>query len=196
MTSTPEALAPRRTCGERYTCCIALGITELKKWPGQHCKHLDGALGPLKRCSIYSTRPHACQRYNCAWIEGIGQDHQRPDKVGFLITPYASERSKNSTISATIMITDGSKCGTLEAGPLAEAIQTLIKINCNDIRVVNYKSNFVLHYFDGEIRKCKLHPSTDYEELMFEVQNPPIGRYQIFDNEAAAQEFLTKSKKP
>src|SRR5215472_4012184 len=80
-----------RQCGDCFACCVHLGITELKKYPDQPCKHLDGALGPDKRCSIYAKRPSACAIYKCLWRQGIGPDWLRPADSGILITMYDDE---------------------------------------------------------------------------------------------------------
>lgn len=72
-----------RSCGECYKCCVGLGITELKKYPDQPCRHLDGR-NPTARCSIYDDRPDVCRNFQCLWRDGHLEDQDRPDKSGVL----------------------------------------------------------------------------------------------------------------
>lgn len=74
-----------RTCGTCSACCTPLGIDSdgLQKAPGVPCRHL----GPNRQgCTIYATRPTHCQRYLCAWRNGMGDDEHRPDRLGLLLS--------------------------------------------------------------------------------------------------------------
>lgn len=170
-----------RACGTCYSCCLNLGITELKKYPTQTCKHLDGTI-PDKRCTIYSTRPRACSRYNCSWIEGLGDDDARPDKSGILITPYPSPDLPFPNFTSTIIISDETKAGNL-SGPsyLNSVINNLLSLNCHQIRIVNYKTKIVYLIQDRKIYLGKLIKTKNYEELSFAINRTPIGSYTILE---------------
>lgn len=172
-----------RPCGTCYACCVAGGVAELKKYPNQACRHLDGA-NPQARCSIYETRPAACVKYSCAWRIGLGPDDFRPDKSGLLIAYYLSELN-DSMIAATIVVLDSAKAGTLTAGNLAMAIDSLIRAGLNDLRIVSYNSKSVVHFYEGKIRQGNLLPNDkgDYEGLKFMTFNPPIGHYEVQNKE-------------
>jgi Fe-S-cluster containining protein len=35
-------------------------------------------------CGEYESRPVGCRHYTCAWIDGWGDDRDRPDRLGLL----------------------------------------------------------------------------------------------------------------
>lgn len=109
-----------RSCGSCYACCVWLGIDELNKFFGQSCKHLDGRNGPEKRCGIYETRPKACSRYKCGYIDGMNID--RPDETGFIITAYTAQLEKSGAATVSIIVFDKGKAGTFQLGRLNVAI--------------------------------------------------------------------------
>jgi hypothetical protein len=80
-----------RTCGSCRLCCKLVGVyikdeteaehfREFTKHPFQWCPHAcsDG-------CSQYETRPYACREYQCFWLQGLGHEAERPDKLHLLI---------------------------------------------------------------------------------------------------------------
>lgn len=174
-----------RACGECYACCVHLGIEELKKWPGQACKHLDGAHGPEHRCSIYEKRPGACSGYYCAWLVGFGAEGDRPDKSGVLCTLYPPTES-GGPFNATLHVFDATKSGaaTDPDSPLARLIHHLIEEGCNEIRVCLSPAkpgSKLLHFRDGMVRQGKILPAgkDGFENLSFMVQNKPVGSYYV-----------------
>lgn len=173
---TQETLT--RSCGTCYSCCVHLGISQLKKYPGQSCKNLNGNLGPETRCSIYPNRPKACSRYSCAWLEGLGSEVHRPDKSGILITPYPLK--EKDTFSVTIMITNHSLAGDWrdENSLLRQIIHDLLNLLCKQIRIISYSTKQVILFKDSKIYLGKLLPTKEYEELIFSIQNLPIGTYE------------------
>lgn len=183
--------SPSRSCGSCYACCVWLGIDELKKWPGQSCKHLTGNNGPEHRCDIYPSRPAACQKYRCCWIEGLGSDDMRPDKSGLLLTPYNSNLS-SGPLFITIVVIDEAKAGTLTTGYLNQYIESLLKLGCDEIRVVNYKTKGrnVIHFLNGEVREGTLLKSSSYEEFICLTYDPPIAHYKIFSSDEDAKAWL------
>ena len=76
-----EIEKPARSCGECTACCKTHWIESLKKPSGKWC----GNCTPGKGCTIYATRPGECVEYTCAWLDGVGTEDQRPDKVGVVI---------------------------------------------------------------------------------------------------------------
>ena len=166
-----------RECGSCYACCIWLGIKELKKYPGQACKHLCGQGDPTKRCEVYDTRPEACSEYYCGWLAGLGPNNARPDESGLLVTVYPPYGK--GTCSATITIIDLNKSGTIHKGPLYEFLRYLLAIGADSIRVLSYKEKSLLHFADGKIHKGKIIPNKkeEYEALNFAASDPPIGSY-------------------
>lgn len=170
----PNKTMPR-TCGSCYVCCVWLGIEELRKKGGKACRHLTGTQGPEKRCSIYEIRPQACVRYQCGWIEGLGEDAQRPDQSGVLISAYPE--------SFTFRITDHKKAGTIKEGNLANLLHELIGLGADNIVVVDDKNKKVTHFYQGNIYDGKLLKQDGYEDMKFMTTNPPIGRYESFEKE-------------
>lgn len=173
---------PSRQCGSCYTCCVALGITELKKYPTQACNHLDGKDNPEKRCSIYNTKPKACNTYRCARLEGLGSDNQKPNLSGLLITIYADKEKPFPHFTATIIITNEKICGSISEGNLNISIQDLFNLDyCTQIRVVNYRTQKIIFFHKGSIYNGILAPKQKgkYEDLSFITTNPPIGHYEV-----------------
>lgn len=77
-----------RQCGECTVCCTYLRISVLGKPGLQPCSHLcspavDGYTG--QGCGIYETRPEVCSGYRCKWLDGHGEETDRPDRSGMLI---------------------------------------------------------------------------------------------------------------
>lgn len=66
-----------RSCGGCTACCKTHGIIELQKPPGIWCHHCMIGHG----CAIYNQRPGTCQGYRCGWLDGLGNDEHRPDKM-------------------------------------------------------------------------------------------------------------------
>lgn len=85
-----------RTCGECRLCCklLAVGKDEdppgtFKKEQGKWCEHcFDGG------CRIYDTKPEACEDYSCAWLRGLLEDGDRPDKAKIVVSLEGSVTDK------------------------------------------------------------------------------------------------------
>lgn len=65
---------PERECGDCSECCIVHGM------PGGStpCRYLAEGGG----CGIYNRRPATCADWFCEWRYGLGNDEDRPDKIG------------------------------------------------------------------------------------------------------------------
>ena len=85
-----------RKCGDCIVCCVYLRINdpELNKPGMSHCPHVWAAEPevPGKRvcyngegCKIYDKRPVVCAGYTCAWLQGHGEEEDRPDRCGVLM---------------------------------------------------------------------------------------------------------------
>lgn len=86
-----EESSKKRTCGDCIVCCVYPRISELNKRGMSHCVNLD-LVDPIqenilqysahdcKNCKIYKTRPEACQKYSCLWLQGFGLEEDRPDR--------------------------------------------------------------------------------------------------------------------
>jgi hypothetical protein len=74
-----------RSCEGCDLCCIAPGISEMGKPPGERCSNLCGA--PGSSCSIYTSRPKVCIDFYCLWrvTEAILPDWLRPADCGFML---------------------------------------------------------------------------------------------------------------
>lgn len=67
-------------------CCDVLGVPELGKPYFARCEHLTE-----KGCGIYETRPVSCRDYHCIWLKGYGEDSDRPDRSGILVSAETAE---------------------------------------------------------------------------------------------------------
>lgn len=77
---------PKRVCGGCTACCTTHAIFELEKPMNTDCKYCAE-----RSCAIYPSRPKSCQDFNCQWIEGWGENHDRPDRSGVVMDCFAKE---------------------------------------------------------------------------------------------------------
>jgi len=70
-----------RACGGCNACCKPFAIPEIGKLTATWCTHCVRGVG----CAIYETRPGACRMFACAWLKGVGEGGDRPDRVGFIM---------------------------------------------------------------------------------------------------------------
>lgn len=70
-----------RRCGECSACCTTHAVPEILKPEMQACKNLASNGG----CGIYGIHPWACRHFRCLWLEGFGEDDERPDKSGIVL---------------------------------------------------------------------------------------------------------------
>jgi hypothetical protein len=76
-------LVKGRTCGDCTLCCNVFEISEFpEKNPGEWCKHCQ----PGQGCGIYAERPLSCSGFRCMWLIGVGQEDDRPDKLGMVLS--------------------------------------------------------------------------------------------------------------
>ncbi len=79
-------LVSGRTCGDCRVCCRLPDIPELNKPVNTWCRHTD-LERPGGGCTIYNERPRTCKEYECAWLSGLGEAQDRPDKLGVMYQP-------------------------------------------------------------------------------------------------------------
>lgn len=78
-----QGLTTGRVCGPCRACCKLPEIPELDKPVNVWCEHvrLDRATGG---CGIYADRPKPCREFRCAWLDGLGDEEDRPDRLGVM----------------------------------------------------------------------------------------------------------------
>lgn len=85
-----------RTCGDCTVCCVYPRIKDgdLDKPAMIHCPFLSVPNKPVENqvfytgkysennCTVYNTdkKPSCCTDYKCLWLEGYGDEEDRPDK--------------------------------------------------------------------------------------------------------------------
>lgn len=86
MTDVKHLSVIQRQCGECHACCIAPEVESLKKPDWERCKHLKES-----GCNIYGNHPQDCRHYYCGWMQGLGDDEHRPDRIGVMFSLLTSE---------------------------------------------------------------------------------------------------------
>lgn len=88
-----------RSCGECAACCEGhlIGNAYGNNYGnGKKCIFLVN-----KTCSIYTSRPDACKKYQCAWTQSLLPDHLRPDLSGALVTVQTDKQSGEQYLKVT-----------------------------------------------------------------------------------------------
>lgn len=82
----------KRECGSCSVCCEVAAVPELAKPALSRCVHAVEDKGGC--CWIFgrSDRPKICGKYSCAWLDGLGSDQDRPDRVGAMFSNNVTER--------------------------------------------------------------------------------------------------------
>lgn len=201
VSGTSEPSIEKRTCGTCFACCVFSGVealsTEdrigLRTYPGQTCVHINRDQ-PAKSCSVYNRRPLACEKFQCAWLQGLGSPIDRPDQSGIMVSIYPDpEGDPLIPDNATITITDGAKCGELDDStmPLRRWVDCLTTLlDLRDLRIVNYQTRTVVHLLNGLIYMGKLHKAKSPEELSFDHSangGLPIGKFELQERKETVQ---------
>lgn len=84
-TNAPNLVAGR-ACGDCRMCCKLPDIPELAKPIDTWCRHAD-LDRPDGGCKIYNDRPAVCRSFACGWLKGLGQERDRPDRLGVMWQP-------------------------------------------------------------------------------------------------------------
>ncbi|MEM1183809.1 MAG: hypothetical protein AAGI53_02295 [Planctomycetota bacterium] len=86
MTIEPKNLSQGRSCGSCRVCCKLPDIPELDKPRDTWCRFSAKSKG-APGCTRYEARPDVCREFECAWLSGLGDADDRPDKLGVLWQP-------------------------------------------------------------------------------------------------------------
>ena len=80
---TKSKKAMKRECGGCTACCFIGGIPELNKPGHTVCSHACA-----QGCDVYGTpaKPETCDKFSCAWWNGIGSPADRPDLCGVMLS--------------------------------------------------------------------------------------------------------------
>lgn len=82
VTITFDAKGTGRVCGSCQLCCKLVPVPAIHKAAGSRCQHSKVGRG----CTIYATRPFACQTWSCRWLadrETAGMP--RPDRCHYVV---------------------------------------------------------------------------------------------------------------
>ena len=71
-----------RECGECMICCFTGSIPELAKPAHTSCVLYNNG------CTVFNDpkRPKTCTMFKCSWLDGWGEDQDRPDKSGIMVS--------------------------------------------------------------------------------------------------------------
>ena len=169
----------RKPCADCYACCIWLGVEEIHKHANVACKHLDGALGPNKRCGIYAQRPASCAKYICLYAAGLAP--YRPNECGIICTPYVD--------SVNLIVFDEALSGEIDdtASKLAQTLAVMVDgikpSTAYELRVVFVDKARILIFRNGLVFAGTVLPQAkgDWEALTFAMEDKHIGRYRTQD---------------
>jgi len=73
-----------RRCGSCSECCTALRIDMDDGTNKPMYKKCPSDKGGTRCCSIYDTRPKVCRKFECAWLQGMGSQSDKPDELGVI----------------------------------------------------------------------------------------------------------------
>ena len=76
-----QQLPTTRSCGPCRGCCLPWAVPEVGKFDATWCPKST----PCNGCSIYETRPKACREFACLWLNGKGEENDRPDILGIMM---------------------------------------------------------------------------------------------------------------
>ncbi len=68
-----------RSCDTCAVCCVYFPYQNIKP-----CPHLQQPLS-TNNCLIHESKPASCQAFRCGWLQGLGEEDDRPDKSGVLV---------------------------------------------------------------------------------------------------------------
>jgi len=73
--------AVTRECGSCSACCQVLEVRATGSAAWSRCASQRDGGG----CASYETRPECCARYRCLWLDGEGEEEDRPDRAGVIL---------------------------------------------------------------------------------------------------------------
>lgn len=141
-----------RRCGTCQACCVAGHVPETNKPAGQACPQMRvGKPG----CTVHGEangQPPSCASFRCLWLQGVGPDAYRPDRVGVFLSLHEVETAPEHPGFAGIVGASmrGEKVGIIAVECWKNAARTSAKHVIDELRktagvgVVPYPS-FVAH---------------------------------------------------
>ena len=125
-----------RTCGSCTLCCFTHKVQpregeSFQKDEATWCQYCTQGQG----CSVYATRPTACQEFLCGWLVGLGTIEDRPDKTHVVMHRF---RLGERTFMVKMV---ESAPGAIQASGVQSVIQDRIR----------KKDLVALHYLDTKI---------------------------------------------
>lgn len=87
----------KRVCGNCQACCTTLSVTDIAKPKHTRCPSQCAA-----GCAVYASRPQSCRLYKCSWLEGHGQEDDRPDKSGVIMETVMFHQAGREHITVLI----------------------------------------------------------------------------------------------
>jgi len=124
-----------RTCGDCNVCCYAAAVPEMKKHKFVRCEHMIGSKGG---CAIYPDRPPSCRNWKCEWLEGMGEDEDRPDKLGVMFMLVQTREGLGTLIFEVV-----------EGAKRSERFQVLYQKACAKVPVFQTTPGDQSDYFLG-----------------------------------------------
>jgi len=154
-----------RTCNECTECCLEAFVQfrDFKKLQGKECPYQY-----KKGCLLIESpeRPKVCHDYYCSWMRGAGNDKDRPDKSGIIISInnlnggvfiFARERKENSVKTTgknilTQVITQANIPAIVTdfSTPLGQDFGDYCIIKENLLKNTNKMRGDLIEYFDNE----------------------------------------------
>jgi hypothetical protein len=63
-------------------CCEIVEVGEIDKPAGSLCRHYNNG------CTLFNKkeRPMVCKSFQCGWLRGFGEEKDRPDKIGLMLS--------------------------------------------------------------------------------------------------------------
>jgi hypothetical protein len=119
----------KRECGNCNLCCKLLGISEIKKPPGQWCGHVKCGKG----CAIYDNRPQSCRDFDCLWLQGAWPKALKPNKTK--VVPTTDEGS-------VVLYVDSATPSAFRSPEMIKVIDRLL--NTEPVFVVLRESRFMV----------------------------------------------------
>jgi Fe-S-cluster containining protein len=122
--------------------------------------HLD-----RHRCSIYPTRPHACQTFYCSWAFGNFEESDQPSKIGVVVGIFPHQ----GVLLAGMMV-DSKKADMRRAWQIFAELALLFP---HVQMVIDDEVIYVLRAGDIKPRKGKImpRPRGDYEGTHYVLED-------------------------
>jgi hypothetical protein len=68
-----------RSCDTCAVCCVYFPYQNVKP-----CPNLQQPLS-TNNCLVHESKPATCQAFQCGWLQGLGEEGDRPDLSGVMV---------------------------------------------------------------------------------------------------------------